>query len=350
MVPQAEHRPTVAEFPDHNRGERNRHRAPWPKGGLQGLQDKEKGQLPPKRQFTHFSIPKGPDSHHPDRTALPQPPLGRPRPRARMLRFSHRHRDAGMLQREPMVFPERSPCPLSHLAITSAAALDGQGRMLGWRDGEMEGMERWKDGPQPISRALAKARQRAGRCPYPTLRTTTLLLPVWGNGGVDGGQEAPAARQGGSAARIADITDIATSASGAAPRGFPREGSSARGGTWTSSRASRLHPSPSPQNSPASSRLCTSLHHWLQCQALLGFIFESEAREVPFGGKRKKSIFQPQRAESQVPAPKYLREERRAAASGSGLLQDSFSSVYLENISALRSHPARRSPARPPSA
>lgn len=137
---------------------------------------------------------------------------------------------------------------------------------------------------------------------------------------------------------------------GCCPTGVPQGGQFCPRGTWTSSRASRLHPSPSPQNSPASSRLCTSLHHWPQCQALLGFIFESEAREVPFGGKRKKSIFQPQRAESQVPAPKYLREERRAAASGSGLLQDSFSSVYLENISALRSHPARRSPARPPSA
>ena len=70
--------------------------------------------------------------------------------------------------------------------------------------------------------------------------------------------------------------------------------------------------------------------------------FPSEAKE--------KSIFQLQHAESQVPALKYLREERRATVSGSCLLQDSFSSVYLENISALRSHPARRSPARPPSA
>lgn len=40
----------------------------------------------------------------------------------------------------------------------------------------------------------------------------------------------------------------------------------------------------------------------------------------------------------------------RSAASGSVLLQDSFSSVYLENISVLRSHPAAHSPARPPPA
>lgn len=78
---------------------------------------------------------------------------------------------------------------------------------------------------------------------------------------------------------------------GWSPMGVPQGGQFCPRGTCTSSRASRLRPSPSPQNSPASSRLCASPHHWLQCQPLLGFIFESEAREVPFGGKRKKASF-----------------------------------------------------------
>lgn len=152
-------------------------------------------------------------------------------------------------------------------------------------------MEGWKDGPQPISRAPAKARQRAGRCPYPTLRTTTLLLPVWGNGGVDGGQEAPAARQGGSAARIADITDIATSASGAAPRGFPREGSSARGGPGPAAVHPGCIPRPHPKTPPQAPGFAPLSTTGFNAKRSSGLFLSQKHARFPLEAKGKKASF-----------------------------------------------------------
>lgn len=81
--------------------------------------------------------------------------------------------------------------------------------MVGWRNGGggedeedneaggIEGLERWSPAHFPSS-SLAEGGQGSARIlPW---GTTELPLPVLGNGGADRGQEAPAARQGSSAA------------------------------------------------------------------------------------------------------------------------------------------------------